>query len=267
MSFEHIDAFSANVHEWRHKAKGGVKVMVEAFADAIKAGIPFCEVSPELVMWKGAESYNQLNAWYDLYANGVVTLPFAPLLIYIPLGKKDANFLLVFRDEHCLEDPAQVFVLSATYNADKVSVNHSVLSPVLNLATGFCDPYHLKESRYSEQEHNKGCAHICVRATLAMIALTAQCTELKAAREVSELTHGRRAAAGQYPLANHYVLKLRPAQAGGRHHNQGNAPRTSPRLHVRAGHVRRLGETLVKVRHCFVGTADNGRIHKRYIAD
>lgn len=72
---------------------------------------------------------------------------------------------------------------------------------------------------------------------------------------------------GRIPLYSYHIVKL-PVYGNDTYADEMSAlTRTSPRLHFRRGHIRRLASGLVTwVSHCMVGTAESGVVEKHYEA-
>lgn len=79
-------------------------------------------------------------------------------------------------------------------------------------------------------------------------------------RKGPKLINRKRVAKGRPPIDDFWVLTISSGGSG-----EGSGGGTSPRMHWRRGHIRRLPSgALTWVRHCMVGRAENGRIEKEY---
>lgn len=76
-----------------------------------------------------------------------------------------------------------------------------------------------------------------------------------------------RLAKGKQPFFSYKVLALSPDRAGTRHGDAGsaNGSHSSPRMHLRRGHIRRLEHKTIWVRAAVVGAASSGVAKKDYV--
>lgn len=96
--------------------------------------------------------------------------------------------------------------------------------------------------------------------------LTINASNIKRQRiEAPAKLNKKRLSSGKTPFYDAWILDLGAAQPGGRGDSDGASGRAGPRMHLRRGHIRRLGpDRITFVRTAAVGRPEQGAVQKVY---